>query len=292
MKKLLVISLLSLNLFALDQSVSAGTDQSYKEDKSMGYNKNMSVDNSSDKTTSNTDSKEQSLNISTNVSRVEQISSLVGLMALEKAGIKPFSECQVLSHPKLANDFDLSCSSNGFLNEGRCSFLGLAAQSNMELERVTSKSENIKSYAACVGLYGALIAQDMKYDKFSPELYDKDLIEIFKNFNETLEEEDCRLNSNASTIVCGTTMIKIDYEPIVVYSGISLYSDKTYFGYSSTQSKDKSKRISKAFSESKSKRRSKSNSLAKSLNTNTAFSVNVQKASSVNLSLSKFLPAD
>jgi len=293
MNKILIgFLLVSINLFAVDMSVSGSKDQSYKEDKSLGYSKSMTVDKSKDTTKTKSKTKERSESESLSLTRVEQISSLVGLMALEKSGIEPFATCQILSKPKLTSDFDLSCRVGNNVNEGRCQFLENAAKSNFALDEVTYMTDEIKEYAACTALYGALIAQDMKHNKFSPELTDKELVKIFEGFEKTLDSDNCVLNGSASEIVCGSTKLVIGFEPMLIYSGISLYSDKTYYGYSSQKSKDKSKRLSDSFSMSKSKRKAQSNNLAKSLSTNTALSASLQKGSSANLSLSKFLPAD
>jgi hypothetical protein len=293
MKKYLMILFISVNLLALDQSVSDSNDMSYKENTSQGFSKNINTSNSKSLTKSNSKTREKSVSENTHLSRIEQVSSFVALIALEKSGIEPFASCQILSKPRLPIDFELSCQMpDGTVNSGRCNFLQTAAQSNLDLDSVTYKGFEVKQYAACVSLYGALIAQDMKYDKFTPYIFDQEIKRIYEDFEDSLENGHCRLNGSASMIACGSTQVKIDFEPLVISGGITLYSNQTYFGYSSSKSKDKSKRLAETFSLTKSKVKSKANSLAKSLITNIDESVNIQKASSNSISLSKFLPGE
>jgi len=293
MKKILLILTFSLSLFAVDQSQNASQDQNYKEDKTIGYNKSLNVNRSKDSSRDSSKSKEYSYTVSHELSRIEQTSGLVMLMALEIANIEPFATCRVLTKPRLAADFDLSCN-NGHsqTNSGRCSFLQEAATSNFDLDQVTYMSDEIKEYMACIALYGGILAQDMKYDKFSPVLNDRELVSTFQMFSMTLDTNDCRLNGNASSIICGAISFNISSKPELVFTGISLYSDNVYYGYNSSVNVSKSKKRSKSQSYTKSQKKSKANSMAKTLNTNKSTSTAISKASSSNLSLSKFLPAD
>ena len=284
---------LSLSLFALDQSQNSNSDQNYKEDKTIGYNKSMNVNNSKDSSKDKVKTKEQSYSVSHELSKIEQTNALITLMALEYAHIEPFSSCRVLTKPSLPADFELSCNNGGGrTNSGRCSFLNEAATSNFNLDEVTYMSDELKGYMSCVALYGALIAQDMKRDKFSPKLSDKELVSTFKMFSMVLDTSDCRLNGNASSIQCGAAIFNISPEPKLVFSNISLYSDNAYYGYNSSVNISKSKRRSKSQSMTKSQKKSKANSMAKSINTNKSTSTSIAKSSSSNLSLSKFLPSE
>jgi len=291
MKKIILLLTFSLSLFAIDMSQNSNKDQSYKEDKTIGYNKSLNVNNSKDTSKDTTKSKEKSYTVSQDLAKIEQTGALIMLLALEKVEIEPFASCQVLSNPRLAGDFELSCE-NGYssVNEGRCSFLQSAAASNFNIDEVTYMGDEIKSYAACVGLYGSLIAQDMKRGKFSPVLTDHELRKTYSYFIENLVESDCRLNGSATSIICGASMFDIGTKPNLVFANISLYSDSAYYGYSSSINKSRSRRQSDTFSMSESKKKSKSNAMAKTINSNKSMSSALTKASSANLSLSKLLP--
>jgi len=293
MKKILLMITFSLGLFAVDLQENAGNDQSYKESISSGNNKNMSVTKSTDKTETDTHATEKSVQKSKDLVRIEQTTALIALLALEKTNIEPFASCQVLSNPRLPSDFNLACDfGNGYINEGRCSFLSNAAISNFAVEAVTYKTNELLEYSACVGLYGALIAQDMQNDKFSTELKNEDLKKTFMSFSQELEDTKCRMSGNASTIICGSVMLRLDYSPSISFAGISLYSDQKYFGYSASETKNRSKRISDSLSLSKSKRNGKAIALSKSITVNQDTSNSLSKSSSANLSLSKFLPGE
>jgi len=293
MKKIIILLAFSLSLFGVDQSQNSNSNQDYKEDKTVGYNKSINVNNSKDTSEDNSKTKESSYTVSHDLAKIEQTSALIVLMALEKTGIQPFASCKVLTRPSLPRDFDLSCDNgDGRVNEGRCNFLNNAANSNFSIDKVTYLDEELKGYFACIGLYGALIAQDMKRDKFSAILTDKELLKTFRFFAYDLENSDCRLNGSTTHIICGASTLNISPKPDLIYSNISLYSDNTFYGYSSSVSRNKSKRQANSFSFSKSKKKSKSNAMAKSINTNKSTSTAISKAASSNLSLSKFLPTD
>lgn len=293
MKKIVLLFTFSLSLFAIDMSQNSNKDQSYKEDKTVGYNKSININKSKDISKDTTKSKEKSYTVSQDLTKIEQTAALIMLLALEKVGIEPFASCQVLSNPRLAGDFELSCD-NGYssINEGRCSFLQNAAISNFNIDEVTYMSDEIKTYAACVGLYGALIAQDMKRNKFSPILTDIELKETFLLFTENIAESDCKFNGASTSFVCGASFFDIGIKPNLVFSNISLYSDSAFYGYSSSINKSKSRKQSDTFSMSESKKRSKSNAMTKSINSNKSLSNSLSKASSANLSLSKLLPSE
>ena len=293
MKKILILLTFSLSLFALDLSENTNSDQNYKEDTIVGYSKGLNVNNSKDSSKDSSKTKEYSYSVSTDLSKIEQTSALIMLMSLEIANIEPFASCRVLVKPSLPADFELTCDNgDSRTNSGRCSFLNEAATSNFNLEEVTYMTDEIKSYMSCVALYGALIAQDMKYGKFSPNLYDKELVSTFKLFDMLLSTTDCRLNGSSSSIMCGSSIFNISPEPKLVFTNISLYSDNAYYGYNSSVNISRSKRRSKSQSLTQSKKKSKAVSMAKTINDNKSASVSLSKSSAANLSLSKFLPAD
>lgn len=296
MKKSIFLSsllLLSINAYALDISTSDNRDHNYKEDKSIGYKKDVNLSDSKEKSKSQTYTKEKAVSESEDLKKIAQTDPLVGLMAMEYAGIEPFKTCGVLTKPKLANDLGLGCrTKSGLINSNKCSALEEAAKSNFPIDDITYKSDEIRQYAACVGLYGAIIAQDMKTGEFNVEVKDKQLKKMYVDFAETLDTSDCRLNGTLTSIVCGATTIKIDANPSITFASISLYSNDSYFGFSSSISESKSKRVSDSYSDSKSKKKSEANSMAKSLNINKSTGTSLTVNAAANLSMSKFLPAE
>ena len=62
---------------------------------------------------------------------------------------------------------------------------------------------------ACVGLYGALFAQNMKNES-GFVLKDNELKSIYKTFVDQLKNAECRLIS-ADTIACGSAMLKLSF---------------------------------------------------------------------------------
>ena len=296
MKIAVATLLINSNSFALDMSTGNSKNQNIDEKKELQNSKSKTSTKNKSENKTTTKTKEKSIQKSNELTRVEQTTSLVALRALEKTEIEPFRSCQVLSKPRLVDDFGLSCRmKNGVVNSGRCEYLQSAAASNMALEDVISSSEiqKLKSYAACVALYGGLIAQDMKQESFSASLTDEELVWTFGDFADDLDNYDCRLAGSSDSIQCGTILIKLGYEPLVSYSNISLYSpSQTFFGYSSRQMRNKSKRVAKTFSLAKSKQKSLAINLSKTLNGSKSLSIQMQKSAASNLSLSKFIPGE
>lgn len=293
MKKIIpIISILTMvNMYALDISTNKNQDNSVKSDKSMGYNKNHNYSASQDKTKTKSNTSEKSFTTSSDLKEIGHKNSSITLMAFEYSNIEPFKTCSILTKPKLLNDFGLSCiDSRGLIDANYCSSLETASKYNFSIETVGGYEDDIKSFSACVGLYGGLIAQELKTGEFSPELIDEDIKDIFISFSETLEKHDCRFNGSLSNITCGPTIIKIEASPTLIYGNISLYSTDSFFGYSLSNSVNKASRVSDTYTKSKSKKRSEANSMAKSLNQNKVLSSNISESSASNLSMSKFLP--
>lgn len=291
----LATMLITGNLYALDLSTSNSDSRNYDEKKDLSNSKSKSHSKTKTKNESDTKTKEKSVQKSKELTKIEQTGSLIAIRTLEMANIEPFKSCQVLSKPRLVDDFGLSCrDKSGEVNSGLCSFLDNAAKSNMPLEDILEDNEvfDLKVYMSCVALTGALIAQDMKDEKFSIGLKDQELRNIFEDFTYEIENSECRLEGSTSNIQCGSVTIKLASEPMVSYSNISLYSNQTFFGYSSKQSQNKSKRVAKTFSYSKSKQKSLALNLSKTINGSKSATISAKSDSAANLSLSKFIPGD
>ncbi len=290
---LVVSILLTGNLYALDLSTGNSDSTSIDNKKDLSNSKSKTHSKTKTKNESDTKTKEKSLQRSKELTKIEQTGSLIFIRALEQSDVEPFKSCQVLSKPRLVDDFGLSCrEEDGTVNNSLCSFLDNAAKSNMPLEDILDDNEifDLKVYASCIALTGALISQDMIEEKFSIGLKNQELLNIFEDFTYEIENSECRLEGSTSNIQCGSVTIKLASEPMVSYSNISLYSNQTFFGYSSRQMRNKSKRNSKTFSYSKSKQRSLASNLSKTLNNSKSFSVSAKSDSAANLSLSKFIP--
>lgn len=292
MKKILILILsMSLSVFALDLSNNSSSDSSSKSEKStnLSAGENQSEDKSKSK--EETLSKEKSLSYSNDLTKLSQTSSYIALLALEQSNIKPFSTCRVLSKPKLMSDFNLDCKFEGFVNSGRCSFLSNAAESNMLVEEALGDTQSVKKYTACLALYGALIAQDLKHTKFSVKLTDKELIETYQKLLNSLNESECRFSSKTQ-INCDSATLNIAAEPTLNFANIALYSEGKYFGYSANDSKKLSSSQSKSQRLSKSDRKSIANNLSSTISTNASLATNLQEQASANLSLGKFIPGE
>lgn len=292
MKKVVALVFCATFLFGLDQSSNSNIDQSIKADKTIGNNKSQTINNSKNKETSDAHATEKSNAKSLSINYDEKTDMLVALLSFEESGIKPFNKCQVFLTPQLSDNFGLSCEmEDGGVNEGRCSFLGSAATSKMLFSKVSSKENELKQYMSCVALYGALIAQDLKHGESSPALTDKALIKVYKKFNQNLDKP-CRLNGNLDTVLCGAVSIHLSSVPNLNMAGVSLFSDKDFYGFTSSRSKTRNSSISDSTRDSNSKTNSLADAMSKSLSNNKSLSSNIQQQSSSNLSLSKFIPGD
>ena len=300
MKKIHIIGLAAMlittNTYALEMSVGSSQGQGIDKKTDLSNSKSKTINKNKTTNKSNTKTKEKSVQKSKELTKVEQTGSLVALRALEKSNIEPFKSCQVLSKAKLVDDFGLGCRTrNGWANTGLCNHIGNAAKANMPLKEVISDSEifKLKQYATCVSLYGGLIAQDMINEKFSVSLKNDELVRTFKDFSDALDSYECRLAGSPDSIQCGSVLIKLGYEPSISYANISLYSpSQTFYGYSSRQMRNKSKRVANTFSLSKSKQKSLALNLSKTLNKSDSLNLSLKQDSSANLSLSKFIPGE
>jgi len=296
MKNILILIIglsLSFNLYALDLSSNGSKDRNSKTDVSDSFKKDMNKSNSEEKSKTKTNTEEKSLTKSFDLKKIEQTDALTALLALEYAGIEPFKSCSVLTKPRLSNDLGLGCRTRrGMINSNRCSALSEAAQSNVYLVDIDIDEQKVKEYMSCVGLYGSLIAQDMKQGKFSPELKNGSLKETYLSFVDSLEYDECRLDGSITSITCGSTNIKIATNPSLIFGSITLYSDNSFFGYTSSISESKSNRTSDSYIKSKSRKRSKAKSMAKSFSINNSTGKSLSKSASANLSMSKFIPGE
>ena len=293
-KKVLVSFLcLSSFSFALDNSYNTGKNLNVNKDKQISNSKSITINKNKTKSKTISKNKNVSKTETQTYTRLEQLDTLTTLLVLEYSNVQPFAGCRVLSKPKLPKDLGLSCvSEDGLVNEGKCSYLKEAAQNNYPLEEVVDYEDlkNIKQYMACVGLYGALIAQNMKgEDGFV--LKDQELKSIYKTFTNQLKNAECRL-IGADTIACGSAMIKLSFTPVLEFSNINLYSSKEFYGYTSNVQNSKSKSISKNISMQVAISKSKAINLAKNINNSTALHMQLQQQANYNLSLTSFLPKE
>ncbi len=297
--KNLIISfclLFSVNVYALDMTSGNTVDENFKEDKQESDKRNRNLSSSEEKSKTRTTSDEISNANSTDLKLIGHHDALIVLMALEKANIEPFKSCEILTKPRLLDDFGLGCKSwNGMINSNRCSALEEAGKANLTVENLidTTLVDNpidFREFTACVGLYGALIAQSLKEGTFDVQLKDEELKDQYLSLNDSIEFDECRLDGSVSNITCGETTIKIGANPSLTYGSIPLYSDSVYYGYSLSINDNKSKKNSETFSKSKSKKRSEANSLAKTITNNKTLGISTAKNSGVNIGLSKFLP--
>ena len=293
-KKVLVSFLfLSVSAFALDNSYNTSKNINVNKDKQISRNKSITINKNKTKSKTISKNKNLSKTETQTYTRLEQLDTLTTLLVLEYSNVQPFASCRVLSKPKLPKDLGLSCvDEDGLVNEGKCSYLKEAAQNNYPLSEVVDYENinRIKSYMACVGLYGALIAQNMKNES-GFVLKDKELKSIYKMFTNQLKNAECRLIS-ADTIACGSAMIKLSFTPVLEFSNIDLYSNKEFYGYTSNVQNSKSKSISKNISMQVAISKSKAINLAKSINNSTALHMQLQQQANHNLSLTSFLPKE
>ena len=289
--------LLTNNLYAVDLSSNRGKNTDIKNDTSLNYNKNVEIKNSKTKEKSKIKTKSKTITEAQELRKIEQVDSLVALLALEKAGIKPFSSCRLLSKPLQPRDFGLSCElNNGMINEGKCSFLKSAYSNNYSLDYVAGQEneQKLKRYIACAGLYGGLIAQEMQTGKFNIQLQNPELKQIFEALNEELKDKKCKL-LEGEKIACGSAVISFKgYYPDLSFAGISLFSSNNtnFYGYTSSVSKNKSKSLSYSLSLAVRINKSKATGLSKSLTHNQAAAIAIQQGAAANFSLSQFLPKE
>jgi len=293
-KKVLVSFLfIGISAFALDNSYNTGKNINVNKDKQISKNKSITINKNKTKSKTISKNKNISKTETQTYTRLEQLDTLTTLLTLEYSNVQPFAGCRVLSKPKMPKDLGLSCvTEDGLVNEGKCSYLKEAAQNNYPLSEVVDYTDlkKIKQYMACVGLYGALIAQNMKgEDGFV--LRDEELKSIYKMFTDQLKNAKCRLIA-ADTVSCGSAMIRLSFTPTLEFSNINLYSSKEFYGYTSNVQNSKSKSISKNISMQVAISKSKAVNLAKSISNNTALHMQLQQQANHNLSLTSFLPKE
>jgi len=279
--------------FALDNSYNTNKNLNINKDKQISKNKNITINKNKTKSKTVSKNKNVSKTLTQTYTRLEQLDTLTTLLTLEYSNVQPFAGCRVLSKPRMPRDLGLSCvDSDGMVNEGKCSYLKEAAQNNYPLSEVMDYEnlKKIKQYMACVGLYGALIAQNMKGEN-GFVLQDEELKSIYKMFVNQLKNAECRL-IGADTIACGSAMLKLSFTPVLEFSNINLYSSKEFYGYTSNVQNSKSKSISKNISMQVAISKSKAINLAKSISNNTALHMQLQQQANHNLSLTHFLPKE
>lgn len=297
MKKILLILTFCASFsFALDVGSGANEDLSTKGDSSRNISDTQYVSESKSKSTSFTESDEKSKTVTNSLVRIEQTEPLSVIFAFERSGIEPFATCKLLSEPRYASDFGLSCyvKNTNMFNEGRCSSLDLAVKNNLTIKNFLGKrkAKKVMAYGECVGVYGAFIANSMKKGKTEIGNMDKEIKGILDKYLNNIQYNNCKLTGSTDTINCNGALFKIGYEPQAHFAGISLYSDKTFFGYSSTENVDNSKRVSESFSKNKSKNFQDSLTVTDSINNNTAINSNIQQQVSAGLSAGKFIPSE
>lgn len=297
MKKILsTIAVLALftNAFAVDLSIAQDQNQSQKIDKSNSMNKTLNNSEATSKDKSHSRTSDTSNSEARSYTRLEQTDSLTALLALEMSGIEPFASCSILSEPKFASDFGLTCEQNGMYNSAKCSTLDLAAKNNRKVVELIGKkrTEKMLEYADCSALYGGLIAQQLKTGKFSVSLNDKEIKNKFMKFSDNLDIDSCKFYNNYQSVSCSSSSIIIDKEPTIELANIKLYSKDNYYGYSANKNISNSSRYSDSKSLSESKKRSEANDLSKSITMNQSMSQDVSSKASSNLSLGKFIPGE
>lgn len=292
-KKILASFLCLSSVFALDNSYNTNKNLNVNTNKQLSNSKSITINKNKTKSKTISKNKNLSKTETQTYTRLEQLDTLTTLLVLEYSNVQPFASCRVLSKPKLPRDLGLSCvDEDGMINEGKCSYLKEAAQNNYPLSEVVDYEDlkNIKQYMACVGLYGAIIAQNMKGEN-GFVLKDKELKSIYKMFVDQLKNSECRL-IGADTIACGSAMIKLSFTPVLEFSNINLYSSKEFYSYTSNVQNSKSKSISKNISMQVAISKSKAIGLSKNINNSTALHMQLQQQANHNLSLTSFLPKD
>jgi len=292
---ILAFVLLTANVFALDLSVNTDKDLENSANKSLSRSKDMSVDKTKTTTKSKDNTKEKSLLKSKNLTLDGKVKTIATIAALEKLNLGTFGYCKLLTEPKNVSDFDLSCKTKwGGYNSGLCDFISSAAQNYQPLSEVVDKEkeEELKGYAACGLYYSGLIAQALKTGKLNLEIKDPEIKDQIIFYLAILEDSNCILAGNTSTIMCNSLTINIDNSLKLTANNVEIFGGDYYLGYKLDLSKNKSINKSLRLSYNMSSAKNLSNKIVKTLKNENSEIIKMSKKASSSLGLGKFIPAE
>lgn len=283
-KILLSIAILFSFSYATDFSVD--TTQNIKVDKDRTKNERESMEqrNNLSKRNSTTKSKDKTDTESTELTKIEQTEILDKIMEFEDNNIYPFSECKMLTKPKLLPDFGLTSETPDGIDSYKAELLDKAAKNSYSVRRVGGKEKLIKDYINCGAFYGGIIAQSMKSGQIDIDIHDKEILRTYKKVKRYLKRTHCRFDKSLENIQCGPLKLGIAYEPQVFYANISLLNNQTFYGYSANERKTLSYSNRLAQEISKSKEQSVSNSMNEEKSRSWRYNTGLDQAAKTNFS--------
>lgn len=291
-KTLIALSLiLSANLLAVDVSIDNSVSQKSDSDSSMSRKKSDDNKQTQGIRESKTSTSDKSHSKSFDLTKNGQVEMLEAIKDAEGRGIKPFSECAVLTHPKLVADFGLTSEDeNGDIDTIFADILQKAAGNNASISSVGADEYDVKDYMNCVAYYGAIIADSLKHDEFSTDIRDKKIQATFEKIQADLANSKCRFDKSTDAIVCRSVKLKIDYEPALSYSNIAIYSNQTYFGFSASDKVSTSSSQRLAFEAQTSKEKARTISMTKDKSITDKISSSKDTSAKTNFSPRNWLP--
>lgn len=194
------------------------------------------------------------------------------LRQLEQDGVQPFAGCQVISHPRLPDDFGLNAYSKKYgkrvIINDRAGRLKSAAESNAEVASIIDEAP-VRQYRDCLAVYGAVVKtafeylnEDIATLKFIKKKSVKGAIQEIRGigFNDYLllsdgairraaadlnrisdkyqdlmaDQTPCRFEGNLTTIQCGSAQVVLASKPTLTAAGIAIFGNGTYGGFSAT----------------------------------------------------------
>ena len=295
MKKILsvvaIATIMSTSLLAVDVSVDTSQSEKVDTDSSTSYKYGKDMKKTEGIRESQTSTSDKSHSTSTELSLSGQVEVLEAIKSAESRGIYPFSQCSVLSNPKLVADFGLTSEDeDGSIDTILADILQKAATNNASIVSAGADEYAIKDYINCVSFYGAIVADSLKYDSFSPTIRDEKIKKTFENIQKDLANSKCRFDKSTDAIVCRSIKLKIDYEPAISYANIAIYSNQTYFGYSASNKVSDSKTRRLAFEAQKSKERARTKSLNQDVSFASKETISQDIATKTNFSPRNWLP--
>lgn len=289
--KYLLILFISINVFALD--LTYDTDHSTDTTVSEGstHSKDKSIENSKKTERSRTKTHDKSVAKSKRVDYDGKIHAIAYLAALEKAGVKPFSQCRLITKPHNVQNFGLSCRTEYGVSGNLCQFLDNSAKSYAYISSVVDQNseEQIKGYANCGLLYGGIIAQYLKTGKLSVAITDKKILNQLRSMNEEIENAQCNLAGSTTHIMCDSVTLDISNVLKMSANNYEVFGGNEYFGYKLNLSKDKSIKSSIAIAYVRSKARNDSNKMSKGIKYDQNNNYKLSRKAAANLSVGKFV---
>lgn len=291
MKYLLMI-FLSINVFALDLTFDTDSTNDTSIGESTSNSKDQSIDNTKKKEDTKTKSNEKSFVKSRKIDYDGKINALAYLAGLEKAEVSPFAECRLLTKPHKVESFDLGCEIEYGVSKERCTNLDSAAKSQSAISSLDVDEEvegEIKGYANCGLLYGAIIAQYLKTGLLNVEIKDKKILNSMNDIALEIDNAECYLNDTTTNIMCDSVSLDISRTLKLTANSYEIFGGNEYFGFKLNISKDKNKKSSISNAFTKSKARSDSNKIAKGIKYDQSNNYKLSQKAAANLSVGKFV---